>query len=188
MAIFFLAAIVSLAVAVDDQAASPPTPRELRQSISEALRQEATTTGAEHDQALRALVDVFEKLAADRQLPENERGSRIGQVRARLAHGADQLLLAQRGGAGRRQAAGNRNAPRAAAGAAGSSGAGGQQLANDDSDQLIDLIQRTIAPGSWEANGGRGTIMYFPTKQVLVIRQTGEVHDQFRDLLQQLRR
>ena len=70
MAVFFLAAIASLAVAVDDQAASPPTPRELRQSISEALRQEATTTGAEHDQALRALVDVFEQLAADRQLPE----------------------------------------------------------------------------------------------------------------------
>jgi hypothetical protein len=188
MANFFLAAIASLAVAVDDQAASAPAPRELRQSISEALRREATTTGPEHEQALRKLVAVFEQLAADRQLPEKERDSRIGQVRARLARGADQLQLAQRVGAGPRQAAGNGNAVRATGGAAGRNGAGAPQGANDDSDQLIDLIQRTIAPGSWEANGGRGTIMYFPAKQVLVIRQTGEVHDQFRDLLQQLRR
>jgi hypothetical protein len=53
--------------------------------------------------------------------------------------------------------------------------------------QLIDIIQKAIAPGSWDVNGGRGTIRYFAPKQVLVIRQTGDIHDQIGAALQGLR-
>jgi hypothetical protein len=32
----------------------------------------------------------------------------------------------------------------------------------EQAEHLIDLIQKTIRPESWEINGGRGTIMYWP--------------------------
>jgi hypothetical protein len=53
--------------------------------------------------------------------------------------------------------------------------------------QLIQLIQTTIEPDSWAINGGRGTITYFAPLQVLVIRQTGEVHHQIGGTLGALR-
>jgi hypothetical protein len=40
------------------------------------------------------------------------------------------------------------------------------------------LIEDTIAPESWEIRGGRGVIRYWSNGQALVIRQTGEVHEQ----------
>jgi len=66
-------------------------------------------------------------------------------------------------------AAGNLQPPAAGAFAA-------QTAAN--ANQLIELIQNTIAPKSWDVRGGPGTIRYFAPAQVLVIRQTGGIHDQ----------
>lgn len=53
--------------------------------------------------------------------------------------------------------------------------------------ELIRLIENTIAPDTWEANGGRGRIMFWPNPPALVIRQTGEVHHQVGALLGTLR-
>jgi general secretion pathway protein D len=86
---------------------------------------------------------------------------------------------------GRPAAAGNatqQNMP----GGMGPGGAGGAQSA--DFDDLIDLITQTVAPKSWEQNGGQGTIAPFPTNLSLVVSQTQEVHEQIVDLLEQLRR
>lgn len=58
----------------------------------------------------------------------------------------------------------------------------------DRAAELIDLIQRVVRPESWEVNGGRGVIRYWPPGQALVVRQTEEVHERVRELLQQLRR
>jgi hypothetical protein len=44
--------------------------------------------------------------------------------------------------------------------------------------QLIDLIQNTIEPSSWQVNGGPGTIMFYEPSMSLVIRQTAEMHYQ----------
>jgi hypothetical protein len=41
---------------------------------------------------------------------------------------------------------------------------------------LIDLIQTTIEPGSWKANGGQGTIVYHQLTHSLVIKQSAEFH------------
>ena len=59
--------------------------------------------------------------------------------------------------------------------------------ANAQAIQLIDLIQNTIEPDSWQVNGGKGSIYYFDQLKVLVIRQTGEVHHQLGGVLGQLR-
>jgi len=42
--------------------------------------------------------------------------------------------------------------------------------------QIIDLIQSTIDPESWKANGGAGTIAYHPLTRSLVIKQSAEFH------------
>ncbi len=68
----------------------------------------------------------------------------------------------------------------------GPGGAGGGAAA--DFDSLIQLITSTIEPTSWDEVGGSGAIEEFRTNLSLVISQTEDVHDQIRDLLQQLRR
>ena len=67
----------------------------------------------------------------------------------------------------------------------GPAGGGGSMA---DFQSLIDLIQNTVAPQSWNTVGGQGAIQPFPTNLSVVISQTQEVHDEIADLLQQLRR
>ncbi len=57
-----------------------------------------------------------------------------------------------------------------------------------DFTQLINLIQTTIEPDSWEALGGTGTIQQYPQNLSLVISTTSEIHDQITELLESLRR
>jgi len=57
----------------------------------------------------------------------------------------------------------------------------------DYGQDLVELIEATIAPSSWDTNGGAGTIRYFGPLRVLVVRQTSEVHRQLGDVLPQLR-
>jgi len=66
------------------------------------------------------------------------------------------------------------------------SGFGG--VTEADFDPLIQLITSTISPDSWEDNGGNGAIEPFVANLSLVVSQTQEVHEQIRDLLDQLRR
>ena len=68
----------------------------------------------------------------------------------------------------------------------GPGGAGGGNQA--DFDSLIELITSTVAPSSWDSNGGAGSIAPFATNLTLVVSQTQEIHEQIADLLQQLRR
>ncbi len=53
---------------------------------------------------------------------------------------------------------------------------------------LIDLIQSTVSPETWDAVGGSGAIRPFDTNLSLVVSQTQAVHDEIADLLDQLRR
>ncbi|MDO4569208.1 MAG: general secretion pathway protein GspD [Planctomycetia bacterium] len=72
-------------------------------------------------------------------------------------------------------------------GSPGSSvGSGG--ASEEDFNKLIELIQGTVAPDSWEDTNGTGTIKAFPVNMSLVVSQTQEVHEQIAGLLEQLRR
>jgi type II secretory pathway component GspD/PulD (secretin) len=55
-------------------------------------------------------------------------------------------------------------------------------------DRLMKLITSAVAPQSWSANGGPGTIDYFPMTMTLVVSQTPDVQEQVADLLATLRR
>jgi hypothetical protein len=111
---------------------------------------------------------------ADRSSPRvaDQPAARVAQApRARNAQrGAPAAPRARRGQNVARPAAANRNTT--------------DQAAQD----LIDLIQETVAPSSWEPRGGPGRIRYFAPRQVLVIRQSSEAHEQLDGLLRQLRR
>ena len=57
----------------------------------------------------------------------------------------------------------------------------------DNGQALVDLIQRTIAPTSWDVNGGPGAIVYFRPSRALVVRQRSEVHEQLQGVVRALR-
>ncbi len=58
---------------------------------------------------------------------------------------------------------------------------------NDDyGPELVELIERTIAPGSWESQGGLGRIYYWRNGRALVISQTQDTHERLVDLVRQL--
>jgi len=67
----------------------------------------------------------------------------------------------------------------------GAPNVGGSQA---DFQSLIDLIQNTVAPQTWNTVGGQGAIQPFATNLSLVVSQTQEVHEEIADLLVQLRR
>jgi general secretion pathway protein D len=54
--------------------------------------------------------------------------------------------------------------------------------------ELIALIQKTVAPRSWASTGGWGTIDYFPLSMTLLVNQTPDVQEQVAALLEKLRR
>jgi hypothetical protein len=55
-------------------------------------------------------------------------------------------------------------------------------------EDLIKLVTDTVEPFSWQANGGEGTIDFFPLGRALVVRQTAGVQEQVGDILEVLRR
>jgi general secretion pathway protein D len=56
-----------------------------------------------------------------------------------------------------------------------------------DFDELIDLIEETIDPDSWEVNGGTGRMRPFPSTLSLIVTTTQENQDRIQDLLTRLR-
>lgn len=78
-----------------------------------------------------------------------------------------------------------------AAGAAGIGGgpanAGNALRTQDYGPQLVQLIQRTISPPSWDVNGGLSTIRYWRPGMALVVRAPQSIHEEISPLAGQLR-
>jgi general secretion pathway protein D len=66
------------------------------------------------------------------------------------------------------------------------SGAGGGG-AFADFTSLMNLIQTTVVPDTWEALGGNSTMAEYPQNLSLIISTTSDVHDQIVDLIESLR-
>jgi len=58
----------------------------------------------------------------------------------------------------------------------------------DNSQQLIDVIQRCLSPNTWDVNGGQGVVRYYSPAQALVVRQTSEMHEQLQRIMPLLRK
>lgn len=66
-------------------------------------------------------------------------------------------------------------------------GNGGGLVQADNGEALLELIETTIAPQSWAAQGGPGSIVYYRPLMCLVVRATGDTHRGVGGLLNALR-
>lgn len=154
-----------------------------------ALVRESRKTGLATSDETRELVDLFCAAMQDRQLNEADRISTRVVLRNRLLaierglKAEVKTLTKAAAKSGRSAGRGVRSGGSASAAKAADQasshdrGAAGGAAIADNARQLIELIERTISPDSWEVNGGEGTIFYYSPLQVLVVRNTAEVHE-----------
>ncbi len=176
--------------------------KELRDDVRAAIKASDRVTKQNRDEAVRRLVAVHQRVKQS-TVTGDERDTLEQRVEARLKHLADLIqrqmareaavpnvglpaqpaVLAQQGPP--RPAV----APNAAAfGFAPNRQAGIALQPPDNGQDLVELIQRTIQPESWDVNGGPGTIVYFSPLRALVVRNRSEIHEQLGDVIGQMRR
>jgi hypothetical protein len=178
-------------------AAEVPLTR-LRQETRDLLRQEATQEdGAARDASIAALCDLYVVLRQDERYPGSEmlQGDAAKVRRRLLSIARDRQGRLERQGIEKpaQLSAAVDSALQSALSSEGASA--GQTLRGaaavgglpDSGWELIELIQRVVAPEFWEEQGGPGTIRYFAMRRVLVVRATTEVHESIRELLMALR-
>jgi hypothetical protein len=117
------------------------TVREAREAVKSALRDSNRASGRDAAQTAPAVLAVHRRVGVSEQLPAAERRRLQAQLNTRLSELQSTL---------------HRREQRATATHSGGVVANAQEL--------IDLIQTTIAPQTWEINGGQGTIFYFPNR------------------------
>jgi hypothetical protein len=174
-------------------------PHELRKAIHEALKRSAPTGDPDPYVVTPDLLALYAELRLDTQIEEFDRKRRLGLLRNRLETIAKNLEKTADSPLGRRpqattqppdvQSRGDVLAQQglpAGGGAAGPNARAGQGP-QDNGQALVDLIKRTIAPTTWADLGGPGTIYYYRPLRVLVIRQTGEVHEKIGGVMGGLR-
>ncbi len=172
---------------------------ELRDAARAALRRWARPRDEDAQAAAREFLVLFRELQADARLARVTREPLRRQVRGRLIALSRQIriLSAHRKRREKNEVpesvanAAERNGPLAQQGGMGGPMMGGAAFGrpgpNDDyGDELVELIQTTIAPASWDVNGGHGSIYYWRGGRAIVVRQTGENHRQIADVLQQM--
>jgi hypothetical protein len=195
-------ALLAMVVSAGEPIEQRP-PQELRKAVHAALRASAPARRPDAAAMVPQLVELFNEVRANERMVPDDQSRYQGLLRARLqtlskelkkqlplerpAHVAipadkgPPVLAQQAAGAANRQNGNAFNVPNAA-----NAGAG-RDITSANAQSLIDLIETTIAPTTWQRAGGQGTIRYYRPLRVLVIRQTGEIHDQLGGLLQGVR-
>lgn len=155
---------------------------ELRAAYSHALQNSTRKVRPDPHTVVPKLVKLYSVLADVDALSHRESSRMRRGLKNRLEEIRDRVIreelkrqrMSRRGG---------RHSRRAPAQAPTSGGGEAARAA-----ELVELIQTTIAPESWDVNGGKGSIYYFSLLRVLVVRQTGEVHHQVGNSLPQLKK
>jgi general secretion pathway protein D len=130
--------------------------------------------------ALRAAIQMTNQQADVQVVPVSatDLGNRMSQSMSPTYMGND--VMGQYHSMGSQGGFGLGNSP-------ASRGAGGGG-AFADFDSLIELIETTVAPETWESLGGPSNMQPYAQNLSLVISTTSEVHDQIVELLESLRR
>jgi hypothetical protein len=175
-------------------------PHELRKAVHEALKRSAPASNPDPYVVAPELIALYQELRFDTQVEEFDRKRLLGLLRNRLVAMIDRLEKPT----GAKAAAAPKTvetrgdvlaqqAPPAAGGLGaggpnpGGNAGAGQGAPPDYGPMLVDLIKRTIAPSTWDDVGGPGSIYYYRPLRVLVIRQTGEVHEKIGGVMGNLR-
>jgi hypothetical protein len=119
---------------------------------------------------------IERKIAGVNRSPKNQKAAHVAAL-------PETRVLAQQlappGAAGARQAA-------VAQGALVTGIPHANATATDFGPELVELIEATISPATWNVNGGNGAIVYYAPLHALVVSAPDEVHGQIGDLLGQL--
>jgi hypothetical protein len=199
LAMSTLLLILALSAAPATEAAPaadcPSSAAGLRRSVHECLQRWARPDDSQLDQAARELLALFNRLVEDRELAPASRKELILKVRSRLASWSARIAArGERGTAGPGAPPSIRLPGRGAQAMAQRVPAGGAQAgafhsaADDAGDDLVELIQRTIAPGSWDVNGGPGAIRLWRPGRALVVYGNGDAHERLGGLFGQMRK
>lgn len=163
--------------------AERPAVADLRRSLRQALSRAFPTAPDDVQRQAREFISLYRETAQS-SLGAGERSRSLSRLRGRLV-GLSKAIARNDASHAQIETASSRTAKSSeSAGAVKTSksqsaeygGPGGAPRSN--AQDLIDLIQNTIAPESWDVMGGPGTIMYWEPGFALVIRQTDDVHEQ----------
>ncbi len=176
--------------------------RELSEAAHAAMRHWAKATDQEAEAAARELLGIYREILQDTRMAASQRESLRVTVRARLDQLSTQISkrIAKDKAAAKTntavQSVGVNNslqpspvlAQMGVPAGGGAGGAAGQNANADAGQQLVNLIQTTISPKSWDVNGGNASIYYWQPQHAIVVRATGDIHGQISDTLEQLNR
>lgn len=177
----------------------------LLEAVRGSLRKWARPTDAQAGEAARELLMRYNQLEADKAMPRHRRTEYLGVYRSRLRRLSDQMekkLVKE----GRMQPAtirapGGSNAAmgqmfggggvnmQQGGGAfnfGGGANAGGRRIPGDYGPDLVELIQKTICPRTWDVNGGPGVIRYWPAQHSIIVTAPQAAHDEINGVLRQL--
>jgi hypothetical protein len=186
----------------DQQASTPAKQRTRAEWVAEvrdALRHQAQAEDIDQPAAYVRLISLYQELTGDKSLHHSERSRLTARVRGRLLRITEEFYHDLRHRQNRVEVVRRRaevednpaklklikddEAVLAQWGGMlgqvlGGGPGGGGQAAQDHGEDLVELIQRVIAPDFWDVNGGPGQIVYYKNLKVLVISATSEVHEQ----------
>ncbi len=163
-------------------------------AASQALRREALAAdGAKREIALRELIRIHDQALAHSRFAQSSRLQRtVLRIRARLRRVRKEIQQQATENDVVRRAVARRDVLHQRLGNVGQvpqgiANGGAQQGGGDYGQELLELIERTISPPIWEANGGPATIVYFQPRHALVVRATQDTHRDLGRLLIGLR-
>lgn len=166
--------------------AAGAAPAATRREIAAALNSAFPAAAGRRAQAKRFL----SLYTAAGELPAAEQARLKVRLRSRLARLASviqqDVLEARRAQAA--QSASTAKTPSVGDTQLKTAGRAGGAAVQDEGQSLVDLIQATIAPETWDVNGGSGVIRYWPAWHALVVRQTDEVHEQIGGIVHGVRK
>ncbi|MDO4856398.1 MAG: hypothetical protein Q4A17_00450 [Thermoguttaceae bacterium] len=204
MKIFKLAfLILGLALVLPPVCAQAAEGKELQKEAQTALKHWKKVPETQAENAARELLGLYREVETDETLPESTRKLLLRNLRVKLDALSIQIAEAElarksaekSGEKKEEKPASVKKLPekaemaQQAAPGFGAPGFGaGNQVNEEAGEQLVEVIQNTIHPESWEQNGGNGTIQFWSPNGHLIIRQTDENHQKIQNLLDQLRR
>lgn len=189
------AATFSLAIVLTASSSMAETPsRELsptqrwRQDVRNALRDQATASEAQQVTAVLRLHELRNKLVTVDSLSEHMRVQLTAKIHRRLLRLREQIVRDIRVRQ-QRVARAKQHADHATIAAIETDRAvlaqwqdalgqfgefeGDAGGAADNGEKLVELIETTICPDTWETDGGTGRIFYFSNLQALVVSAAG---------------
>jgi hypothetical protein len=164
----------------------------LRDETMALLRSVARQPGKPDDAVVRRAVALYREIQLDTQLRASQREPLRVALRNKLVRWGEQLAQEQSAAPGRAVASpASVQRPKALA-QIGPPGLPGQMPGTapppvDHGQELMELIQDTIAPTKWDVHGGNGVVRYWAPGHALIVRQTGDVHEQLGRLLMDMR-